>query len=155
MVSGFMFIIICCFKNWELKRPKKEQLVKNSHNNIPFRIAGICINDHETFYWYREEREKLLTGTGVVEAVNRDIKKILKEFQTVVSPYLKKHKGTIRWSFTDLFLNNTPFHPECVYSDLKQAVLEDSSHHKKKLIYFEKAELWLESIQYIEMKSIL
>lgn len=119
----------------------------NSHNNIPFRFAGtICINDHETFYWYREEREKLLTGTGVVEAVNRDIKKILKEFQTVVSPYLKKHKGTIRWSFTDLFLNNTPFHPECVYSDLKQAVLEDSSHHKKKLIYFEKAELWLESI---------
>lgn len=127
----------------------------NSHNNIPFRFAGTCINDHETFYWYREEREKLLTGTGVVEAVNRDIKKILKEFQTVVSPYLKKHKGTIRWSFTDLFLNNTPFHTECVYSDLKQAVLEDSSHHKKKLIYFEKAELWLESIQYIEMKSIL
>lgn len=61
---------------------------------MPFRFAGI--NDHETFYWSREEREKLLTGTGVVEAVNRDNKKILTEFQSVVSPYLKKHKDTIR-----------------------------------------------------------
>lgn len=46
-------------------------------------------------FWTEDEREKLLTGTGVVEAVNRDLKKIHTEFQTVVSSYLKKHKGTI------------------------------------------------------------
>jgi hypothetical protein len=44
----------------------------------------------------RDKRDQLLTGTGVVEAVERDLDKIHKEFKTVVSPYIKKHKDIIR-----------------------------------------------------------
>ena len=50
----------------------------------------------------RKERDELLTGTGVVEAVNRDIEKIHKEFHTVVSPYLKKHNDIIRLVFLSI-----------------------------------------------------
>lgn len=45
---------------------------------MSFRFVGI--NDYEIFYLFREEREKLLIGIGVVEVVNCDNKKILIEF---------------------------------------------------------------------------
>ncbi|XP_062578040.1 N-lysine methyltransferase setd6-like [Saccostrea cucullata] len=55
-------------------------------------------------FWTKEEREQLLTGTGVVEAVNRDIEKIHKEFQSIVSPYIKKHKDIISPGCDDIDL---------------------------------------------------
>ncbi|ESO91644.1 hypothetical protein LOTGIDRAFT_217400, partial [Lottia gigantea] len=42
-------------------------------------------------FWDREEREKLLTGTGVIEAVDRDLKSINTEFNKIVLPFINKH----------------------------------------------------------------
>ncbi|XP_048769500.2 N-lysine methyltransferase setd6-like [Ostrea edulis] len=55
-------------------------------------------------FWTKDEREQLLTGTGVLEAVKRDLDKIHKEFETVVSPYIKKHQGVISPGCDDLDL---------------------------------------------------
>ncbi|XP_064612433.1 N-lysine methyltransferase setd6-like [Liolophura sinensis] len=43
-------------------------------------------------FWPRAEMEAELRGTGVVEAVLRDLKSISREFETIVLPFVKKHK---------------------------------------------------------------
>ncbi|XP_067327036.1 N-lysine methyltransferase SETD6 [Anolis sagrei] len=42
-------------------------------------------------FWSREERKRLLQGTGVSEAVERDLSSIQEEFSSVVLPFMKAH----------------------------------------------------------------
>lgn len=44
----------------------------------------------------REDRIKLLTGSGVVEAVDKDLDNIEKEFNTTVLPFVKKYQDKFR-----------------------------------------------------------
>lgn len=39
----------------------------------------------------RNERELLLQGTGIAEAVNKDLESINKEFNSVVLPFMRNH----------------------------------------------------------------
>jgi len=41
-------------------------------------------------FWFRDELAKL-NGTGIVEAVERDLKSIEREFNSVVLPFVVKH----------------------------------------------------------------
>ncbi|XP_045171333.2 N-lysine methyltransferase setd6-like [Mercenaria mercenaria] len=43
-------------------------------------------------FWPSDERKDLLQGTGVDEAVTKDLANIEKEFKEVVLPFVKKHK---------------------------------------------------------------
>jgi len=40
----------------------------------------------------------LLTGTGVLEAVQRDISSLTKEFNDIVLPFVRKHKDVFRYT---------------------------------------------------------
>ncbi|CAN9499476.1 unnamed protein product [Ophioblennius macclurei] len=46
--------------------------------------------DHPMF-WSKEERDRLLKGTGVPEAVDRDLENIRQEYTDVVLPFMRKH----------------------------------------------------------------
>ncbi|KAM8750479.1 N-lysine methyltransferase setd6 [Acanthopagrus schlegelii] len=46
--------------------------------------------DHPMF-WSKEERDRLLKGTGIPEAVDRDLLNIQKEYTSVVLPFITKH----------------------------------------------------------------
>ncbi|XP_041651752.1 N-lysine methyltransferase setd6 [Cheilinus undulatus] len=46
--------------------------------------------DHPMF-WSKEERERLLRGTGIPEAVDRDLVNIKKEYTDFVLPFINKH----------------------------------------------------------------
>lgn len=46
--------------------------------------------DHPMF-WPKEERERLLRGTGVPEAVDRDLANIRREYADVVLPFIQRH----------------------------------------------------------------
>lgn len=46
--------------------------------------------DHPMF-WPKEERERLLKGTGVPEAVDRDLENIQREYSDVVLPFIISH----------------------------------------------------------------
>jgi len=46
-------------------------------------------------FWFRDELAKL-NGTGVVEAVERDLKSIENEFNSVVLPFVMKHPSVFR-----------------------------------------------------------
>lgn len=46
--------------------------------------------DHPMF-WSKEERDRLLRGTGVPEAVDTDLTNIQREYKEVVLPFIKKH----------------------------------------------------------------
>uniref|UniRef100_A0A3Q3EK04 N-lysine methyltransferase SETD6 n=1 Tax=Labrus bergylta TaxID=56723 RepID=A0A3Q3EK04_9LABR len=46
--------------------------------------------DHPMF-WSKEERDRLLRGTGIPEAVDTDLANIQKEYTDVVLPFIKKH----------------------------------------------------------------
>ncbi|XP_056596126.1 N-lysine methyltransferase setd6 isoform X1 [Triplophysa dalaica] len=48
------------------------------------------ILDHPMF-WADEEREKLLKGTGIPEAVKTDLEKLEAEYNNVVLPFMKSH----------------------------------------------------------------
>ena len=40
---------------------------------------------------FREDRNSLLKGSGVIEAVEKDLKNIEEEFTTIVLPFIKAH----------------------------------------------------------------
>ncbi|KAH0619420.1 hypothetical protein JD844_000033 [Phrynosoma platyrhinos] len=42
-------------------------------------------------FWSSEERKRLLQGTGVPEAVDRDLASIQKEYSSIVLPFMKAH----------------------------------------------------------------
>ncbi|KAK7495545.1 hypothetical protein BaRGS_00013243, partial [Batillaria attramentaria] len=42
-------------------------------------------------FWSSKEREELLTGTGVVESVNRDLAMMENDFNTKALPFMQKH----------------------------------------------------------------
>ncbi|KAI0221293.1 N-lysine methyltransferase SETD6 [Lamellibrachia satsuma] len=42
-------------------------------------------------FWPKSEVDQQLTGTGVVEAVTKDLTSLTEEFQTLVLPFIKKH----------------------------------------------------------------
>ncbi|XP_029991533.1 N-lysine methyltransferase setd6 isoform X2 [Sphaeramia orbicularis] len=46
--------------------------------------------DHPMF-WSKEERDRLLRGTGIPEAVDRDLTNIQREYTDVVLPFITKH----------------------------------------------------------------
>ncbi|KAI5617283.1 N-lysine methyltransferase setd6 [Silurus asotus] len=46
--------------------------------------------DHPMF-WSKEEREKLLKGTGIPEAVDTDLSNIEKEYNNTVLPFMRSH----------------------------------------------------------------
>ncbi|XP_041854073.1 N-lysine methyltransferase setd6 [Melanotaenia boesemani] len=46
--------------------------------------------DHPMF-WSKEERDDLLQGTGIPEAVDTDLSNIQREYKEVVLPFIKKH----------------------------------------------------------------
>ncbi|KAM3609785.1 uncharacterized protein V6R79_020304 [Siganus canaliculatus] len=46
--------------------------------------------DHPMF-WSKEERDRLLVGTGIPEAVDKDLANIKKEYTDVVLPFIQKH----------------------------------------------------------------
>ncbi|KAK3084205.1 hypothetical protein FSP39_010000 [Pinctada imbricata] len=50
-------------------------------------------------FWPKNDRDDLLRGTGVSEAVNRDLDNISTEFHDVVLPYINRHKE-IQWHGT-------------------------------------------------------
>ena len=50
--------------------------------------------------FYSEERKDLLQGTGVDEAVTKDLTNIEKEFKDVVLPFVTKHKDKFRSGYT-------------------------------------------------------
>lgn len=41
---------------------------------------------------YRSDRERLLQGTGVKQAVETDVTSLTKEFEELVLPFLRKHR---------------------------------------------------------------
>lgn len=43
------------------------------------------------FWRSEEERDKLLKGTGIPEAVNTDLKKLQDEYNNIVLPFMKSH----------------------------------------------------------------
>lgn len=43
------------------------------------------------FWRSDEERNKLLKGTGIPEAVNTDLKKLQDEYNNIVLPFMKSH----------------------------------------------------------------
>ncbi len=47
--------------------------------------------------WSECERERLLSGTGVQERVEGDLRKIDTDFQTVVLPFMKRHPDLFRY----------------------------------------------------------
>ncbi|XP_077451969.1 N-lysine methyltransferase setd6 [Stigmatopora argus] len=46
--------------------------------------------DHPMF-WSKEERDRLLTGTGIPEAVDKDLANIQSEYRDIVLPFMAKH----------------------------------------------------------------
>ncbi|TKS73075.1 N-lysine methyltransferase setd6 [Collichthys lucidus] len=46
--------------------------------------------DHPMF-WSKEERDRLLRGTGIPEAVDKDLANIQREYRDVVLPFIAKH----------------------------------------------------------------
>ncbi|KAK6480112.1 N-lysine methyltransferase setd6-like isoform X2 [Huso huso] len=50
--------------------------------------------DHPMF-WPKEERERLLQGTGVPEAVEKDLANILKEYNDIVLPFIQSHREVL------------------------------------------------------------
>ncbi|XP_051548202.1 N-lysine methyltransferase setd6-like isoform X2 [Myxocyprinus asiaticus] len=46
--------------------------------------------DHPMF-WSEDERDKLLKGTGIPEAVDTDLKKLQAEYNNIVLPFIKSH----------------------------------------------------------------
>uniref|UniRef100_A0A3P9IVF7 N-lysine methyltransferase SETD6 n=1 Tax=Oryzias latipes TaxID=8090 RepID=A0A3P9IVF7_ORYLA len=46
--------------------------------------------DHPMF-WSKEERDRLLRGTGVPEAVDKDLSNIQREYEDVVLPFMTRH----------------------------------------------------------------
>ncbi|XP_052244047.1 N-lysine methyltransferase setd6-like isoform X6 [Dreissena polymorpha] len=42
-------------------------------------------------FWNKEDRNSLLKGSGVIEAVEKDLKNIEEEFTTIVLPFIKAH----------------------------------------------------------------
>ncbi|XP_027128327.1 N-lysine methyltransferase setd6 [Larimichthys crocea] len=46
--------------------------------------------DHPMF-WSKEERDRLLRGTGIPEAVDKDLANIQREYKDVVLPFIAKH----------------------------------------------------------------
>ncbi|TDH09166.1 hypothetical protein EPR50_G00083970 [Perca flavescens] len=47
--------------------------------------------DHPMF-WSKEERDRLLSGTGIPEAVDTDLANIQREYSDVVLPFIAKHR---------------------------------------------------------------
>ncbi|XP_016117050.1 N-lysine methyltransferase setd6 [Sinocyclocheilus grahami] len=45
----------------------------------------------QPMFWSEEEREKLLKGTGIPEAVETDLKKLQDEYNNIVLPFMKSH----------------------------------------------------------------
>lgn len=43
------------------------------------------------FWRSEEERDKVLKGTGIPEAVNTDLKKLQDEYNNIVLPFMKSH----------------------------------------------------------------
>ncbi|XP_054856731.1 N-lysine methyltransferase SETD6 [Eublepharis macularius] len=68
-----------------------ESTTNNSHWGPYFSLwpdfSGL---DHPMF-WNEEERRRLLQGTGVAEAVDKDIANIQTEYSSIILPFLKAH----------------------------------------------------------------
>ncbi|XP_043083568.1 N-lysine methyltransferase setd6 [Puntigrus tetrazona] len=45
----------------------------------------------QPMFWSEEERDKLLKGTGIPEAVKTDLKKLQDEYNNIVLPFMKSH----------------------------------------------------------------
>ena len=48
-------------------------------------------NDDPPLLWSESERERLLSGMGVDQLVNRDIKLIAVDYHTVAEPFMRRH----------------------------------------------------------------
>uniref|UniRef100_A0A3Q3EG95 N-lysine methyltransferase SETD6 n=1 Tax=Labrus bergylta TaxID=56723 RepID=A0A3Q3EG95_9LABR len=76
--------------------------------------------DHPMF-WSKEERDRLLRGTGIPEAVDTDLANIQKEYTDVVLPFIKKHP--------DLWDPNT--HTMELYTLLVAFVMEEEEDEEE------------------------
>ena len=47
-------------------------------------------------FWGQEERQRELDGTGIEDDVESDIHRIEEEYNTIVLPFIKKHKQYFR-----------------------------------------------------------
>lgn len=89
---------------------KEKQLLENASNWVPLLLALLheytstqshwrpylsLWNDFRKLdhpmFWSKEERDALLQGTGIPEAVDRDLDKIHKEYSDVVFPLITKY----------------------------------------------------------------
>jgi hypothetical protein len=61
-----------------------------------------CRNTVYYVFIFRAERKLFLPGTGVLEAVNKDIQNITKEFNDVVLPYIKSHTDLFGYGYFQL-----------------------------------------------------
>ncbi|XP_015276404.1 PREDICTED: N-lysine methyltransferase SETD6 isoform X1 [Gekko japonicus] len=68
-----------------------ESTISNSHWGTYFSLwpnfSGL---DHPMF-WSEEERWRLLQGTGILEAVDKDLANIQMEYSSIILPFLKAH----------------------------------------------------------------
>ncbi|XP_046360265.1 N-lysine methyltransferase setd6-like [Haliotis cracherodii] len=53
-------------------------------------------------FWTQSEREELLKGTGVIEAVDRDLVNITHDFKKLVQPFIQKHKDVFGPLYDDI-----------------------------------------------------
>ncbi|XP_042299803.1 N-lysine methyltransferase SETD6-like isoform X2 [Sceloporus undulatus] len=68
-----------------------ESTASNSHWAPYLSLWPNFTNLDHPMFWSSEERKRLLQGTGVPEAVDRDLASIQKEHSSIVLPFMKVH----------------------------------------------------------------
>ena len=58
-------------------------------------VPDVTVLDQPMF-WGKEERQRELDGTGIEDDVESDIHRIEEEYNTIVLPFIKKHKQYFR-----------------------------------------------------------
>ena len=58
-------------------------------------VPDVTVLDQPMF-WGEEERQRELDGTGIKDDVESDIDHIEEEYNTIVLPFIKKHKQYFR-----------------------------------------------------------
>ena len=58
-------------------------------------VPDVTVLDQPMF-WGKEERQRELDGTGLEDDVESDIHRIEEEYNTIVLPFIKKHKQYFR-----------------------------------------------------------
>ncbi|XP_077166366.1 N-lysine methyltransferase SETD6 [Paroedura picta] len=68
-----------------------ESTISNSHWGTYFSLWPDFIGLDHPMFWSKEERWRLLQGTGILEAVDKDLANIEKEYSSIILPFLKAH----------------------------------------------------------------